>query len=351
MKVVPLSMPRAAMGSLLEQWDREKERRLLQRYSVGASSERQRQIQAEMQSIVTRRAACSAGARGAGSAERFPPFCCGGLSLLVRRSNVRLAAFSGAEACLRRDCRRRGDACAASFVVRDGAADDLPLRQGSGIDGMQLHDSPGDNATRLKCDANAREQVSALLAFDFLLYNANRFRSPGRPSTNTFVAADPTAPRHRWGRHALPRAGAAWSLLYLDNEFAAHVGKHHLLHSPAAGGESFAEWIEVRALGKEEEPTVEPEHGTSDAPCPLPRALAEELAALGSGAAFVTQLRRATPAATLACMERLWRDVHASSARRTRHLADESPSLDALVAARFDALLRGLRTHWGCVGV
>ena len=157
-------------------------------------------------------------------------------------------------------------------------------------------------------------EVSALLAFDWLTWNGNRFKF-GLPSANTFVGGDPLAPRSRWGAWAaggeMPgQPGLAWSLTYLDNEFAAHVeeeplcigwrhrakphagaGEGRRLYdwSPAASDVTFAEWVDARVLGTGIAIEGDPGKPT---PCPLPRALMSELAAL-DGAAFVSKLKRA----------------------------------------------------------
>ena len=74
-RLVPLSMPRAAAGSLLEQFDRAT--------PAARLTKRHKRLRAEMAHISRPNASrvCAA--------ENFPAFCCSGISAFVRRSNVR----------------------------------------------------------------------------------------------------------------------------------------------------------------------------------------------------------------------------------------------------------------------
>ena len=50
------------------------------------------------------------------------------------------------------------------------------------------------------------------------------------------------------------------------------------------------------------------------------------------------------------CMERIWRELYVTSARRNHDTSDRNacPTFGPFLAARFDALMRDLRAHWGC---
>ena len=75
--------------------------------------------------------------------------------------------------------------------------------------------------------------------------------------------------------------------------------------------------------------------------CPLAPALVADLNRYGSGAAFADAVLSAKRLARSACVQRLWRRTFSSPG---------CPNLRGYLAARYDALVVGLRA-WGCAAV
>jgi len=209
-----------------------------------------------------------------------------------------------------------------------------------------------ESCNLLPCSPPAQAAFAAILCFDFLIFNTNRFQGK-RSNGNLFARLDGCCPHRRAaGGNGPPGLndfdGNSLTLAFIDNEFAAHVPLEPLGgpvctefpdYDRSGGFAGFVEDV-VRppkrwsngAFDDRKRGTVLAER------CPVGPALLGELAAYRRGTDFSAAVVAALgPRRTLIAQGR-WRQLFKEPG---------CPDLAAYLAARYDSLMVGLR-RWGC---
>ena len=209
------------------------------------------------------------------------------------------------------------------------------------------HRTRNESCSLLPCSPLAQAAFAALLCFDFLLFNINRFKSKyshaGTSSRDSTDAAGGSGPP---GLNDFD--GNSLTLAFIDNEFAAHVPLEPL------GGPvctEFPDYDRSGGLAGFVEDVVRPPKRSSNgefenrkrgtvlaARCPVGPALLGELAAYRRGTDFSAAVVAALGPRRALIAQGRWRQLFKEPG---------CPDLAAYLAARYDSLMVGLR-RWGC---